>query len=47
METRAFENPTIEEIEAATTLMFEKNMILYKKVVIDELVVLYFKFDED
>lgn len=47
METRAFENPTIEEIECATTNMFERGFILYKKVKVDDLVVLYFKLEDD
>lgn len=47
METRVLENPTIEEIELATTGMFERGFILYKKVKLDDLVVLYFKLEED
>lgn len=40
-------NPSIDEIEAATTAMFERGFILYKKVKLDDLTVLYFKFEED
>ena len=47
METRVFEDPSLEDIEIATTQMFEKGMILYKKVEVDELVILYFKFEKE
>ena len=47
METRVLENPTVEDIECATTSMFEKGFILYKKVRLDDLLVLYFKFEDE